>query len=50
MDERARSEEHTRSFYSAFIGRGDLAFDIGSNHGDRVGTFLSVSSDTGRTS
>lgn len=34
--------ERMRSFYSAFMGRGDLAFDIGANHGDRVETFLSL--------
>jgi len=31
-----------RAFYSHFISRGDLTFDIGANHGDRVKTFLSL--------
>lgn len=35
-------KERMRSFYSTFIGRGVLAFDIGANHGDRVETFLSL--------
>ncbi|KQM12470.1 hypothetical protein AOA80_01980 [Methanomassiliicoccales archaeon RumEn M1] len=35
-------KDRMRSFYSAFIGPGDLAFDIGANHGDRVETFLSL--------
>ena len=36
------ARERMLSFYSAFMGRGELAFDIGANHGDRVETFLSL--------
>lgn len=42
MNDGTGVNERMRSFYSAFIGRGDLAFDIGANHGDRVETFLSL--------
>lgn len=31
-----------REFYSSFLAPGDLAFDIGANHGDRVETFLAL--------
>jgi len=31
-----------QEFYSTFLGPGDLTFDIGANHGDRVETFLAL--------
>lgn len=35
-------ERRMQAFYSAFICQGNLAFDIGANHGDRTATFLAL--------
>lgn len=38
----SRQCQAKRNFYSQFLGRGDLCFDIGANRGDRVDVFVAL--------
>ncbi len=40
--ERRKARRRMSSFYSRYIGMGDLVFDVGANHGNRTEVFLSL--------
>ena len=37
-----RQTQKMKSFYSHFIGKGDLCFDVGANLGNRAEVFLAL--------